>query len=112
MSEETAPTTGPATAGEVGRVDAACDRFEAAFKAGRDPRIEVPLPADGRVPSRRPVRVMKPRIRRQKRPSGPPVQDGSLAVSRRVDVEFGENLGRFFSMALKHLGQKNAKIPE
>ena len=40
VSEETAPTTGPATAGQAGRVDAVCDRFEAAFKAGREPRLE------------------------------------------------------------------------
>jgi hypothetical protein len=40
VSGEHIPPTGAATAGAAGRVDEVCDRFEAAFKAGQDPRIE------------------------------------------------------------------------
>ena len=44
---ETSPEAGPLTPGRAGRIDEACDRFEAEWRAGRRPRIEDVLAATG-----------------------------------------------------------------
>ena len=40
MSTETGPAPDPMTPTRAGRIDAACDRFEASWRAGQRPRIE------------------------------------------------------------------------
>ena len=44
---ETSPEAGPLTPGQAGRIDEACDRFEAEWRAGRRPRIEDVLAVTG-----------------------------------------------------------------
>ena len=46
MTADRRPAVDPLTLSHEGRIDAACDRYEAAWKAGDEPRIETYLDAE------------------------------------------------------------------